>query len=242
MRPIRRPALSAHANAFLSSRTAKVAKAAAPAAEAERLWGQRNNRAFREVRQALSGMAPGRSRCMYCEDSEGTDIEHFRPKADYPTDAFSWPNYLLACSSCNSNYKRDQFPVDAKGEPLLIDPTAESPFDHLALVPSTGAFVARTTKGRESIRVFGLARETLEEGRKDAWTAIGLLIVGYARLRRAGKRDEAKAVERAIRKSPFDSVLWHLVRVASTPNTVALIDPAWLWALRRYPEILTWAS
>lgn len=242
MRRLRRPTLSPQATDFLAQRTAKVAKAAAPAAEAERLWGRQNNKAFKEVRRALSNMAPGRSRCMYCEDSEGTDIDHFRPKAHYPSDAFSWPNYLFACSSCNSNHKRDQFPLDAKGRPLLIDPTAEDPFKHLAFAPSTGAFVPRTKKGQESIRVFGLARETLEEGRRDAWTAIGQLIVRYAQLCQANNQQGAKAIERAVRKYPFDSVLWHLVRLASAPQAMGLLDRDWLWALEQCPEILTWAS
>jgi uncharacterized protein (TIGR02646 family) len=242
MRRLRRPTLSPQATDFLAKRTAKVAKAAAPAKEAERLWGRQNNKAFKEIRRALSGMAPGRSRCMYCEDSEGTDIDHFRPKARYHANAFSWPNYLLACSSCNSNHKRDQFPLDAKGRPLLIDPTVEDPLDHLTLAPSTGAFVPRTAKGRESVRVFGLARETLEEGRRDAWTAIGQLLVRYAQLRQAGDQQGAKAIERVIRKYPFDSVRWHLVRLASAPQAMVLIDRDWLLALRRCPEILTWAS
>jgi uncharacterized protein (TIGR02646 family) len=257
MRRLRRPALSPQANDFLAKRTAQVAKAAraakrskaaeAAATEANRLWGQKA-KAFDEIRQTLEGMASGRKRCMYCEDNQGTDIDHFRPKAHHPSDAFSWPNYLLACSLCNSNCKRDQFPLDSRGKPLLIDPTAEDPLQHLTLTPLTGKLEPRESKGRkskkgrESIRVFGLGRETLEEGRKHAWTAIGRLVVSYDQLRLAGDHGRAKAVECAIRKYPFDSVLSHLVRMASAPDTQGKIDPDCRQALQRCPEILTWAS
>lgn len=242
MRPIRRPPLSPGASAFLAGRASSVAKATSRVAEAKRLWGQKNNKAFEEIRRTLRGMAPGRDRCMYCEDNEGTDIDHFRPKVKFPRRAFSWSNYLWACSSCNSNHKRDQFPRDAKRKPLLIDPTAEDPLVHLTLTPSTGAFVRRTLKGEESIRVFGLNRQTLTQGRKDAWEVIGLCIVAYAKLRRRRDHNQAKRIERLVRSHDFSSVLWHLVRVASASNAAALLDADWLLALRRCPEILTWAS
>ncbi|NOY25886.1 MAG: HNH endonuclease, partial [Oligoflexia bacterium] len=105
-------------------------------------------------------MASGRARCMYCEDSLGTDIDHFRPKADFPQRAFAWPNYLLACSHCNSNLKRNAFPIDGNGDPLLLDPSADNPAEHLLFSPSTGEFVSVGAKGQESIRVFGLNDDT----------------------------------------------------------------------------------
>lgn len=90
------------------------------------------------VRSVLQGMAGGRIRCMYCEDSLGTDIHHFRPQVLAPALAFSWSNYLLACAHCNSNRKRSVFPLDRAGLPLFVDPTAEDPLEHLALLPTSG--------------------------------------------------------------------------------------------------------
>ncbi|HEU4410024.1 MAG TPA: hypothetical protein VFS43_32515 [Polyangiaceae bacterium] len=252
MRRLRRPALSAGAADFLAKRTAVVAKAAkaakrakaaeAAAEEVKRLWGQKANKAFDEIRQTLASMASGRDRCMYCEDNQGTGIDHFRPKAHYPFDAFSWPNYLLACSSCNSNDKRDQFPLDAKGKPLLIDPTAEDPLRHLALTTKTGELVSRTRKGRKSIEVFGLDRQLLNDGRRAAWLTIERHIVWYAQCRRLGRNREARVVEWLIRKESFSSVLSHLVRMASTPDEAKSIRPECRRALRQCREILTWVS
>lgn len=76
------------------------------------LWGRFavRRRVRPGVLAALTGMAPGHQRCMYCGDSQGTDIDHFEPKSQAPLRTFDWTNYLLACSYCNSNQKRDLFP------------------------------------------------------------------------------------------------------------------------------------
>ena len=94
---------------------------------------------------------------MYCEGSQGTDIDHFEPRSRNPEQAFVWDNYLLACSHCNSTEKREQFPVDEEGQPLLIDPTDgdDDPRDHLAL-SLQGRWVPRTRKGTETLEVLGL--------------------------------------------------------------------------------------
>lgn len=90
----------------------------------------------------LLDMAGTRERCMYCNDSRGTDIEHFRPKARFPSQAFLWKNMLLACTGCNRK-KDDQFPVDSAGESLLIDPSVEDPWKFLDFVPATGELTPR---------------------------------------------------------------------------------------------------
>lgn len=119
---------------------------------ASTLWKPKNA-TFDEVFRQLVVMCPGTQRCCYCEDAQGTDIEHFKPKTLYPELTFAWTNYLLACSSCNQRSKRDKFAVfDVNGEeqdvsrdynapkvppiegkPLLINPRYEDPLDFLRI-------------------------------------------------------------------------------------------------------------
>ncbi len=108
MRKLDRPALAKDASDRLVSLTQKVVEAADLRTKAKQLWDDRSSSgvgaaAFQTIRDTLEQMAAGRARCMYCEDSAGTDIEHFQPKALFPALAFTWSNYLLACSYCNSN-------------------------------------------------------------------------------------------------------------------------------------------
>lgn len=94
------------------------------------------------VHRTLTAATGTRARCMYCADSLATDLEHFWPKTPYPARAFDWPNLLSGCSACN-RLKGTRFPLDAHGQPLLIDPTSEDPWDFLFLDTSTGELAAR---------------------------------------------------------------------------------------------------
>lgn len=94
------------------------------------------------VLSTLRRMAGKSVRCMYCSDSLGTDIEHFRPKTSYPTHAFCWPNMLLCCSRCG-RLKGAPFPLDQAGQPLFIDPSLDDPWAHLNFLPETGALTMR---------------------------------------------------------------------------------------------------
>lgn len=239
MKRIRRQTLSPKTLTFLKQRTAKVGAAADPSAEAKRLW-EMKGKAFEEIRQALRVMASGIERCMYCEDSVGTDIEHFWPKTDYPLLAFDWGNYLIACSGCNSNYKRTQFPRDPQGLPLLLNPVEEEPLDHLAFSPSTGRYEPTTPKGTASEEVYGLNRDTLTQGRRNAWIAVQGLLILYAQHKGSGDLAKAGKFEEVVRTYPFAGVLAALLHIAAGPGATALVDAGSLRALQNNPEIRDW--
>lgn len=221
-------ALPAEAAAALQVLQARVDAAADPKAEAAKRWESKPAAAFGAVRGALDQMAQGRSRCMYCEDSAGTDIEHFWPKAAYPGRAFRWDNYLLACSGCNSNQKRDQFPLDGAGAPLLLDPSdpQTDPADHLLLVPTTGRFAGQSPRGEATIEVLDLnctrRRDRLPQGRREALNCLQLLIVDYHRAMLDGDDDRAALYKRAILHEPFPAVRDHLLRTAAGPGSITL--------------------
>jgi hypothetical protein len=185
-------------------------------------------------------MAPGNEHCMYCESGEGTDIDHHRPKSRFPLLSFAWTNYLLACANCNSNYKRAQFPVDADGQPLLLDPTVDDPHEHLALLPTTGEYRGTSPKGRTSIEVYGLKRHTLCEGRRNAWIALQELITGYARAQELDETQRADDLERAVRAYPFASILGRLIRLSEDKKARRLVHRDCRAALQRHPEIVSW--
>lgn len=255
MRKLRRLPLGEEAEALLQRRTAQIEEASeggtvpggveAQRTEASRLWEQERTRAFGEVRDTLRAMAPEVERCMYCENSEGTDIEHFRPRAAYPTRTFDWQNLLWACSACNSNHKRSRFPCDEAGEPLLIHPVDEDPAEHLAFLPASGRFDPRTRKGEESIAVFGLDRRPLVEGRRDAWWAVQVLLDSYASACASDDSVRALHAQRVLCRSPFASVLSHLLVLLSGPAVddlvrLKLIAPGTRLAVETHPAVRDW--
>jgi HNH endonuclease len=120
---------------------------------ARALWEKSGTRTrvYRPLKHILQQMALGLEQCMYCGADFGTDVDHFDPIARTPLRAFDWPNHLLACPTCNSNHKRDRFPTDAGGRPLLIDPTAEDPFEHMTRSLSTDVYHPLSDKGIATI-------------------------------------------------------------------------------------------
>ena len=237
MKHLPRPNLSAEALATLQRRTRAIEASPDPAAAAERKWRNRNAAADLEIERKLKQMVEPLERCMYCEDSRGVDIEHFRPKQAYPLSTFDWWNLLLACSYCNSNAKRTQFPVSAQGQPLLIDPTRDDPSQHLAFSPTTGQFVARTERGARSIEVFGLNTRVLDTHRRTTVTITCALVLDYERLVDAGHSSEAELVRRSLRRLPHCSVVDWVCATARLPAGASVLDEDVVDAIVRRTEL-----
>ncbi|HRI72086.1 MAG TPA: hypothetical protein PK156_47965 [Polyangium sp.] len=246
MRKLRREPLSAHALQALWDNTIAIADAGHPRRssrarrkESEKRWSTKPRKTFDEIRETLRKMSSGIERCMYCESNQGTDIEHFWPKKLAPCRTFDWNNLLLACSTCNSNHKRDRFPR-MNGKPLLINPVDDDPAEHIALSPSTGNFDDLTERGTASIDILGLNRTALTECRRDAWISVQLHINAYAEACCANDELEAAEIRRVLTRAPHASVFENLLRVAETKIAEKHISAKCLQTLAAYPEIKTW--
>ncbi|MET8116877.1 hypothetical protein [Streptomyces prasinus] len=168
----------------------------------------------KHVRTALESMTRGAVRCMYCDDSRGTDIDHFQPLENAPLRAFEWSNHLLACSYCNSNAKRSQYPVNSDGVCLLVDPSAEDPAVHLRLLLKSGLYdpVDESARGEETIRVFGLNRPDLVKGRLDAFFRACSNLRDWHRLHQDAD-PLADRLAQALLDSPFIDVVHAMIRL-----------------------------
>lgn len=231
MRRLTRPPLDPDSVATLAKMQAVVAGAPDPAAKAKSVWASRGTRprraAFVDVRTKLAAMSGAMLRCVYCEDSRGTDIDHHRPKSAYPNFAFVWSNYFLACSHCNSNEKRTEFPLNALGLPLLIDPVCDDPFTHLVFVEKTGYVIGITPQGMATEKVFGLnRRQELTAGRQATWTSALALFRELKRALRPAPLASYAEVVATVRRLPFQAVVFHLLRDAVGPGASVPKDVA----------------
>jgi hypothetical protein len=184
------------------------------------------------IRQHLAAMAPGIERCMYCGDNRGTDIDHFEPIRELPTGTFEWLNHLLACSTCNSNQKRDRFPRDSSGTALLIDPTRDNPVRHLRLILRTGDYRPLTPQGEASVAVFGLNRRDLTRGRAGAFEMARAALCRAHDLLLQGRDDETVDCLQALTEQPHASVLHEMLRSAELPGAVDVLGADLMAALR----------
>ncbi len=204
-----------------------------PSNTARQLWNK-SREERRGLRTALNTMAPGHQRCMYCGDSEGTSVDHFEPIARNPLRTFDWLNHLLACSFCNSSQKGSRYPVDTEGLPLLIDPTVDDPFDHLALALSAGEYRARSPKGTATLDVLGLNRAVLVRGRQHARDVVGQALRAWRAAQKVGDGREQERQIRTIRMQPLADVYHAMLRYALSDNASLLFsgDPDLVTILR----------
>jgi hypothetical protein len=175
---------------------------------------------------------------MYCGDSQGTDVDHYEPIAHNPLRTFDWLNHLLACSFCNSQAKRDRFPVGDDGAPLLTDPCAEDPFEHLLLTLSLGVYTALTGKGESTIDVCGLNRALLVRGQVQARRVVELCLAHWGAAHAAGDHARQAAAVLTVQEQPFADVCQSMLRQAESPGAGVVFagSPAVL-ALLRLPEL-----
>jgi hypothetical protein len=226
----------------LEALTDEIARAPVPnqPAEARAIWRRANVRtAVRTpVSEVLRRMAPGREHCMYCGDNQGTDVDHYEPIAHNPLRTFDWLNHVLACSFCNSQAKRDRFPVDDDGKPLLIDPCTEDPFEHLLLTLSLGVYAALTEKGSSAIEVCGLNRALLVRGRVQARRVVELCLAEWGAAHTAADHARKAAAVLTVQEQPFADVCQSMLRQAESPGAETVFaDPPAVLPLLRLPEL-----
>jgi uncharacterized protein (TIGR02646 family) len=136
------------------------------------------------VKRELAAMQ--HNKCCYCEKREEQakyrDVEHYRPKSLYWWLAWTWENLLFACIDCNREQKRDQFPQEPSGTPLVaeqVPPAGERPLvidpSDPSVEPTTEIVFLRerihgkerwvprgmSARGRKTIDVCGLDRPNL---------------------------------------------------------------------------------
>lgn len=164
-----------------------------------------NKYRHREIKDAL--VAAFHGKCAYCESqiravSYG-HIEHFYPRSVYVDKTFEWDNLLLSCEICNdAGHKGDRFPLDADGNPLLIDPTdgVTEPSVHLKFSwdPRVGlaCVYGLDEQGREVVHTFDLngfrGRDALLRERSRYFKKLWAILKWYEQ--RGGEDEEAWAI------------------------------------------------
>jgi len=200
-------------------------------------------------------------KCAFCESNFAHvafgDIEHFRPKQGVTGEhgtlekpgyfwlAHSWWNLYASCEVCNRKYKRNHFPLkgtratfdnpDISGEnPLMIDPGTEDPSLHIEFIGSIPRGLSE--RGRETIRLLGLDRETIGSRRREVATDVREhldLAVKYFKLCGKANYDndndyqdvKAKITAYAVRKMEDSSEYAAMVRsIIKQHPVVAFID------------------
>ncbi|WP_328329338.1 hypothetical protein OHA70_05805 [Kribbella sp. NBC_00382] len=206
--------------------TAEISAADKQLLKARALWKHTTvrNRVRPPLKLALAEMAPGRGRCMYCGDNEGADIDHFEPMGVTPLRTYDWNNHLWACSICNSHMKRDQFPISANGDPLLLNPVIDDPGQHLHLALAAGEYIALTKRGESTIEVFELNRAVLSRGRRHALGVVSMAIKNWQNDKWRADLVGMRLCVDLIREQPFADVATAMLHQAHEPSALSLFS------------------
>ncbi|MFI9836363.1 HNH endonuclease [Nonomuraea sp. NPDC051941] len=176
----------------------------------QNMWDRRSVRrdVYKPVFEVLESMAPGLDCCMYCGDDLADTVDHFVPKVRCPIRSFYWRNLLLACSTCNSRYKKERYKSDGLVGSLLVDPTLEDPFDHLDLRLDSGLYrpVEGSPKGQWTIDVCGLNEGKRPRARSDAWLRLNHDLTSWDRARKEQDEKQRRYLEWVMRGQPFADV------------------------------------
>ncbi len=236
MRRIRRTKLKTDLKRFLQTYANALVAKGSTSTEARNLFkAARKAKEVRRIRAVLKRMNRGSGRCMYCEHDRGDSIDHFCPIKIDPNLTFDWNNWLLACSVCNSNNKRDRFPAG------LLNPTATRyRFEvHFEFAQHTGKFKLKTVEAITSEPVFGLNHAALRESRKSFFVLCQASIILYAEEMGRGRVKDAMKQKRAVLSGPHATILATIQRWYSGRGR-RLLSKACAAAIDSYPEILTW--
>lgn len=124
-----RPNLPPETVSLLQRKTDAINNAATPKEEAERIYtNSRQTQWFAPVVNSLKALSGAGERCMFCSGSESSQVEHFKPKAIFHSEAMAWENFLWVCGICNQA-KGERFPPHTEPGGQIIDPVSENVWD-----------------------------------------------------------------------------------------------------------------
>lgn len=184
-----------------------------------------------EVKTVLWQMQHGK--CCFCEqelESQHSDVEHFRPKAEAKRDggvkdtgywwlAYHFENLYFGCRVCNGN-KGSHFPLApgaralvAEEDPaavsedaLLLDPGIDDPERHLTYVwiPHRGYEIAPlngSEQGKKTKEILQLDRDDLSANRRKYYEKVlQPLLVRFATAERLGDQQALAEIREDARK------------------------------------------
>lgn len=120
---------------------------------------------YKHVDNKMAIVAASSGKCMYCESKilhiTYGDIEHIKPKSEFPELEFEWSNLGLVCTKCNITKGKKYNPNTP-----YIDPYLEDPENHIVVWGSLLKHQNGSERGELTIVDIELNRPELVEKRR----------------------------------------------------------------------------
>jgi uncharacterized protein (TIGR02646 family) len=157
-------------------------------AEFPAIWGQQ--------KELIAGMS--HRKCVYCEGSinarRAAHVEHFTPKALFPSLAYEWTNYFLGCPGCNGA-KADRWPKRGG----YVRPDQGDPGRHFVFSEDGSMKAVKpNTSAARTVQDLDLNRTWLADEREQNVEKMLKLLNDAVRLHSEGLPDQAQRLARAL--------------------------------------------
>lgn len=175
-----RPQLTIVASKRLSNKTKVILDSPTIKETAESVYtNSRKTQWFvSSVVATLGALAGVGERCMFCGSNESSQVDHFKPKADFPYLAMNWENFIWICGLCNQN-KGNRFPFDFQTGQLLINPLDEDVWQFFT-INEHGFILAKWNieqndidlRAKTSEEQYKFNRQVIQEARKKQFNSL----------------------------------------------------------------------
>jgi uncharacterized protein (TIGR02646 family) len=147
-------------------------------------------------KEAIAAMS--HEKCVYCEvpinAPRAAHVEHFKPKALFPSLAYEWTNYFLGCPGCNGA-KSDKWPKRGG----YVRPDRGNPSRHFVFAEDGTVEAARPHSAADRMLVdFDLKRKWLSKQRERNIQAMLKMLDVAVRLFEAGHQRPARELARTL--------------------------------------------
>lgn len=152
------------------------------------IWGKQ--------KEIIAGMS--HRKCVYCEGPinarRAAHVEHFKPKALFPSLAYEWTNYFLGCPGCNGA-KADKWPNRGG----YVRPDKGDPSRHFVFSEDGDLNAAKpNSPAARMVEDFDLKRTWLADERKQNVEKMLKLLNDAVRLHSEGLPDQAQRLARIV--------------------------------------------
>ncbi|MCS6547181.1 HNH endonuclease [Curtobacterium flaccumfaciens pv. flaccumfaciens] len=179
------------------------AEAGKPRRSAER-WRDDN------IRNRLTEDALGL--CMYCEsrveDVGDLNVEHIKPKSEFPELAHVWGNLGYSCLKCNRN-KSDYYDATLP----VIDPYVEDPDNFLDVLGDLIVAKPNNERGRVSVWKLDLQRIALRNSRAERVEKVLLAVAEYERANGVFRDLLREAILKDARRGEYSASVFSYLQI-----------------------------
>ncbi|MGN6085410.1 hypothetical protein [Trinickia sp.] len=150
--------------------------------------------------------------CVYCRQPDSSapnlnfGVDHYRPKglSRFASLVCDYANLFYCCGNCNSR-KNDDWPLDERAGPFVVNPCDHEMAAHLWFDGDTGRMEPRTTNGRHTEELLQLNDDAVVQYRRSTLRLVRLCLSDIASIQMQRKEIGKKLRKGQLSQADYDA-------------------------------------